>query len=313
MKNLSYLFVAFILVVSCSKSDETTEEAFSPDPTIIAEYHLLNSGGNTHTKYIFDETGRFTTFIKVDDTMVSFEYDENGRVTNVINTDLTGNSSESFPLAYDSEGNVSSFGNRTFTYYPDDNYFIEDSSYHVEEFFSGNTETYYKKFDMDDSSYCGYAEYHEMNSTSNTLELTWEGCEGLNSSSINYMVNVDFYSSSGYYQSYRYDENANPLYSSNSNLVELLILFASRHESYGLGYHGIQWLFVIVSQNNLDGSGESCVQANPCGPEGRHYTYEFNELGLPTNATSQYYYVGSPEGDPSISARYYYQGDVIPE
>jgi len=311
MKNLTLLFAVFTLTFSCTKTDDAGKAGFVPDPTIIAEYHKLHSNGNVYAKYIFDENGRFSQYINVGNTSTLYEYDTNDRIINVIKTNLQDNSTETFALSYDSENRIISYGDRTFTYNPDGNYFIDDSSYNTHENPYSDPEILYTsetflKYYEDENGRIYKSEDYEIismtNLTTNITEIYWEGPTGTSEYEWFYAVNATGKWQNGFPYDYVYDENINPLYHSQSNLSDIMTIIS-----------GGSGLFAVISQNNLIRSGESCVGDNPCGPEGNDFTYNFNDLNLPTQSTSQYYYVGSPEGDSYVNAKYYYQTDEILE
>ena len=325
MKKIYLLFAICIFTFSCTKDEEPAEKAFVPDPTIISEYHLLYGNEEAQAKYIFDEYGRFSKYIDIDDVSVSFEYDTNNRIINIIKTDLQDNSTEAFALGYDSDNRILSFGDRTFTYYPDNHYYIEDSSYRSSEWSNTDpnilfTEESMLKYSADANgiitSFCRTQVDSKTFLDTNITEIEGEWCSD-GSYTLYYDANVKS-RDSGHGYDFRYNDDVNPLYFPDSNLSGLLVLFEydellENKNLYGLGYKGVENLFVIASQNNLIESGEFCSNSNGCGPESNNYTYEFNGLNLPSQSTSQYYYVGSPEGTPYVNAKYYYQGDVIPE
>ncbi len=326
MKNLLKLAVIFLLLFSCA-NNEPFEEPFIPDPTIIAEYHILGSNEEPHTKYIFDEQGRFTTFNIVDEVSISFEYDLNNRVLKFTKTDLQDNSTEIFDVSYDGDGRIATFGESTFTYHAEGNYYTDDINYQTDDFIDESdpnilyTETYFKKYTADENGiitgFCGYEIISKKYLDTNITEIEWEGCNGLHGYSIGYSENVEGYTestTSGH--EYEYDENPNPLYHSQTNLWDLRILFEDQYNynPYGFGHGGVENLFCIISQNNVIDEGENCSSyGNACGPEGIKYTYEFNALDLPIRVRRQGYYVGEPEGAELLYAKYYYQGEIIPE
>ncbi len=313
MKTVHCSFLVWLLVLSCSKTGETIEEIFVPDPTIISEYHHFNHDGSLMAKYIFDEIGRLSEYLRPDYISVSYSYDENHKLIKIVKTDLQSNSNESFSLTYDSENRILNFGNNMFTYYPNGNYLI-DSPHSEYEYIDENdnnilyTEILNHKYFINENGfineYCGYEFYLKTYLDTNNTEIIWEGCGGIYFHSFEYLDNVITSSDQNDNNPiYIYDDNTNPLYFPESNILDLALILPTQY--YGLNNSD---LFPFVSKNNLiewdNGDG---------GSESYKLEINFNDTNLPVKSYYQSYYLESPEGNPYVIAKYYYQGDTIPE
>ncbi len=319
MKNLYLFFVISILMLSCSNNDDTTnpvEEVFIPDSTIIAEYHVLNNTGEIRAKSIFDNNGLLHKYKNVtDDLTLIFHYDSENKIVAITKTNVEETTLGTFnPITYDANNKVTSIGTSDFTFDISKNEYIDDTSYSSNEYIGGNyyeQEINYSKYKLNEYGFANDICHLELiiitNLTTNeTLEYPW--CYDSSWSCTydsNYNISYTFEGGDGV-TSLNYDSLVNPLFNSNSNIRDIYALLK--------GTIYIQWfamyrtIFRTLSNNNLvyihwdDG----------VGPERDKYIYEFNGLELPVTTVREIYYFDILE-DSYVSAKYYYQGDEIPE
>jgi len=120
MKNTQLITWALLLlgVLSACSDDETiqelqqVEETSQVDPTIIAEYHQLNSTGDITAKYIFNNEGVLSE-IKYAGYIELYNYNTDYKITNISKKDLLGNILDSKDVEYNTDGYITTIGSRT--------------------------------------------------------------------------------------------------------------------------------------------------------------------------------------------------------
>ena len=279
------------------------------DPTIIAEYHILNSAGDPSTKYIFDANGQITQIRNSNNINYQFNFDADNRLVNVTTTNELDAIIESQNIIYDSENRVLSFGNRNYEFVDSDpDYFIHtethsiDGPYYYEDE-NGDTieeyEIYYQSYISGNNpllTLCYFSGSEQTNT--NTGEFTEYGfCSEFEGNS--YTNNVENDCGDTDCVNFGYDNNTNPLMGS-TNLIDVygflrVLPFGSQPSK----------LNILINTNNLS-------LVNYSDPSQIEYTYEFNEYNLPVLGNRQYVDELGP-GDVNLYSKYYYQGDVIPD
>ncbi|MFD0964304.1 hypothetical protein [Pseudofulvibacter geojedonensis] len=317
MKRIILIFSLNILlfsVFSCS-DDDCPGDSQTINPTTIKEYHTINYDGAINQKYRFNNKGLLSQYHSTyTDYTFNYEYDASDRVITISKNDLNDNEIESVDILYDNENRISKIGQLEYTYLQNENYYHSGEGYftpEVESFTDQNgdqIETSMRIYStyQDDNldgifNRCDYYDTELNNLTTgqylgNDLE---EYCEYSQFSS--YRHDGNNLISSNEYDKRTYDTNNNPLYSETSN-IKYVIGFLNSSFNNGHPYP------VIISKNNT-----THIRWDVDGPEETAYEFEFNNYNLPKNRYSQGYYTGIPEGEQYISAKYYYQGDTIPE
>ncbi|MBR9914862.1 MAG: hypothetical protein GYB32_08550 [Algicola sp.] len=290
-------------------SDDATitpisDEAF--DPTIIAEYHILNSEGNPTNRYKFDSNGRFKE-LQTFDKHYYFTFNDAQQLTNLTTTTSNGTLISSEDIIYDANNRVIQIGDRNFEFYESDNYYIETETYSIDgpylyEDFNGDTieeyEINYFKYSLYDGNPIVQLCYYyggEQTNTNTGEESEWGYCSDFEANQ--YTNNIENICSDTDCVDFWHDSNTNPLYGT-TNLIDIygfIRMFGEQPSK----------LDILISANNLTG-------INYSDPSQINFLYTYNDYNLPYTVIRQYQDelgIGS-ESDYAI---YYYQGDIIPE
>ncbi|MDG5492763.1 hypothetical protein [Psychroserpens sp. SPM9] len=278
------------------------------DPTIIAEYHIINSEGNPTNKYFFDADGRFEE-LHTSSTKYLFAYDNSEKIINITTTDIDDVVIESQDVIYDSEGRITQIGTRHFEFVADENYFIETETYSIDGPYTYEDENgdiieeyeiWYTKYYGSIGNYvntlCYYSSIEQTNTT--TGEFNEYGyCTNFESN--DYVNNVGNICTDSDCVDFGYDNTINPLMGSTNliNVYGFIRLFPFGSQPSKLN--------ILINANNLtlmDYSDPSYIV----------YSYEFNGNNLPVSGTRQYLDEVGP-GEVNLYSRYYYQGDIIPD
>ena len=322
MKNthLTTLITIILLSGCCSESDtilitQKQEETQQIDFTTISEYHKIHNDGNVSIKYIFNIQGLLSQYYNLNSSYtINYFYDSNNKLVNISKKELNGNLIDEKNIYYDNNDRIIKVNQLDYIYHQAGDYYhtgegyytpiITITNYNGDDIESSLREySTYKDSNLDGIfEYCHYYDSELTNLTTgqyigNDLE---EYCE---SSTFNfYWHDGENLTASNEYNRRTYDSNINPLHNDNSN-IKYVIGFLHSDYAYGEIYPE------IISKNNI-----IYFEADIDGPEDTSYEYDFNNYSLPINRYSQQYYNSDTEGNQQyLSAKYYYQGDVIPE
>jgi len=311
MKYLCAILIACTLLISCSKSDDSLTVAHLTAPAVvppaISQLHILDNDGGVYARYLFDENGRYIETISTHESM-TYSYDSENKITSILTQDFETGTSVSYDIVYDSNDKVLSIGDRTFDYDPLTDSYIEEVYYNNDYELIGDLEyvwNVYKKFIFQNPSnpipqYCYYIELVITNLV--TGEVTTSGyCDSLQSFQTTYVDNN--VTSHGNYESsahLEFDTEVNPLNDTFTNLRYIHGFLLNGNWPHGHNY-------LLMSANKIV-HGEY----EPEDPESWAYSYRLNSFNLPFEMTVQYFYVGQLEAE-RLAARYYYQGDDIPD
>lgn len=311
------LFIYTILLLlthsSCCEDDDSSGSGQAQiNPTIIKEYHTINYNGAIYEKYRFYDDGKLSQYHNQDYTL-NYSYNSDNRIITILKNDLDNNTIENIEITYDNDGKVLTISDLEFEYHLGGNFYHTGEGYYnplttisdyngddieaqtrtYTTYYDNNIDGIFERCDINDAELTNLTTGQYMGQDLETY------CE---SSPFNfYWHDGDNLIASNEYDRRTFDTNTNPLYSETSN-INYVISFINTDYNYGRIYPN------IISKNN-----EIHLQADVDGPEETAYEYEFNTYNLPTNRYSQHYYTGDPEGLQYISAKYYYQGDTIPE
>ncbi|RMA65878.1 putative periplasmic lipoprotein [Ulvibacter antarcticus] len=316
MKKIYLLFILSIIFSSCSKSDEAgiplesqMDEELIDDPTVIAQYHTVNYNGDIASKYYFDREGRiYKTHKLSEDTTLNYEFDDTNKLVSIDTKDVDENILSSITISYDSYNRIISIDDRTFEYNEVENYYTEAEYLNYDHDIFGDIEwvqNLYYRFTFQNNTnpipqYCVY--YEEITTNTTTGEVTIYGyCDS--DSSLHIYYSNENVSSVGNESSsnYEYDDLINPLFSSENNLTYVLG-FLSSSNSYQYNT-----LYKTISKNK-----RVAQRYENEDPETAEFLYNYNSFNLPFEMIAQQYYVGQLEYE-GLAAKYYYQGDVIPD
>lgn len=293
-------------------TNDPTETIIEFDPQIISEYHELNSSGDVRTKYTFNEEGDFYKYSDIGENLsLIFEYNPEGKITTIEETDLLGTVLNTHEISYDSNDRVESIGDHNYIYNTDEEFYYDVDSYFESTYEDGDliyTEIGFLKFLTSESAvnnitrFCNYGYDSIYNTVTETYIEEYTYCNVLYEGVIGHDgINVTGDYNENDDLTYEHFSSINPLYTDSNNLQILYVFLKTLNIlNYSFNYK------VIWSQNNLLSSIPEIE------PSSKIWSYNFNDIELPINSTIQSYYAGTLEYE-RLFAKYYYQGDEIPD
>jgi len=304
MKKTVFLFIIGFILFSCKNDDDCLQDyqeyIQQIDPTIIAEYHILNSSGLINQKYIFNSDGVMTKYV-TGSYIINYSYDDFYKLINISKTDLSEILLESADIIYDSNDRVTQIGDKIYTYDTVGDYYISDyntttyivNNEYIQSFEESSYEKYYGHPIIQMTFFEGLKEVYASGGIG-----VWE--YEVEELSHHYNYDGNNMLSSGPSRVFQFDDNISSLKSSLSNL----------HYVYGFIDNSEirSHLNILMNTNN-----RTNMTFGMYGPESREYYYNFNTNGLPIEGFSRGVYTGIPETNWFNMSYYYYQGDVIPE
>ena len=273
-----YLLISFVIVsISCSSDDE--QHNISQNPHLLQRVDFY--GGNSVYRYwLFNREGLLTEITKADGTLVEkFVYDTNNRLiqdTKYFNGAIT----ETFNITYDSSDFITQVNDTAYDYsYYFHKYYYTSGNINYECLIDADfiMKESHKIFDDSvdqyyDNDYCNHDASRNM---------------------IGYSSSATF--NGGPNCSYTYTDTTNPLRDATMSVLRAKSLYDPHFLADGLS-----------SRNN-----KATLHYMAEDPESYVYRYELNSNNLPSQQFSDSYYQGIFENT-SVSAKYYYQGDVLP-
>lgn len=310
----SSLLIILLALSACSEDDQTLSSQ-QIDQTIITEYHKISgNGGGIYEKYKFNNEGLLSQHYAIyNDYTLNYSYNSEKKLINISKKDLNNNLIEETNILYDNNDRVIKVDQLDYVYHEVEDYYHSGEGYDspiisIENYNGDNIESSLREYNAyKDSNFdgvfehCYYFDAELTNLTTgqyigNDIETYY------NSSPFNfYWHDGENLTASNEYNRRTHDANTNPLYNNTSN-IKYVIGFLHSDYSDGNIYPD------IISKNNVIHHDWDVD-----GPEETAYIYDFNNHNLPVNRYSQYYYTGNSEGGQYLSAKYYYQGDIIPE
>ena len=279
MKKYYFLLLSAFILFSCS--DDATEQN-TTDPTLLQRIDFY-PGTVNERRWFFNADGILNEITKADGTVVqNFSYDTSNRLTNSTLFSSNG-TSQNYTFTYDNNGFVSSVNGQIVNY---------DSAQAA--YYTGDLTQSYRltQINSDKLLVYGKTAYHDFDENGDSFEIVWDEIMvgyDTNSNLTGYFLNDSCHSST-------YDNFSNPL--RNATLA-ICRAFSFIENS--------QWVDGLYNSVNNPLSQNYCSE----DPESETYSYTFNANNLPVTQTRNDYYFGVFENT-FTSAKYYYQGDVLP-
>lgn len=279
MKKFYLLLIFICALTSCSNDDHSSPA--EPNPNLLQRVDFY-PGSISEKRWYFNSNGLLEHIARPDGMVIQyFVYDSNNRLasSNVFNDD---GSNTNYTFSYDNNGFLTAMNSQNLQYD------VPSSTYYF-----GDLNTSFIKFKINSdklltSSTVGYMDEVEPGQFE---ETTW------------YSVGISYTNNNilGFYpgehcNSLTYDNKTNPL---RQATLAICRAFSFVSES--------RWPFdYCISANNVL-THAYC----PEDPESEVYHYTYNANNLPVEQTHDSYYFGTLE-DTTVSAKYYYQGEVLP-
>lgn len=278
MKNFCLFFIAVFTLLSCS--NDTTDQT-TIDPNLLQRIDFF-PGLTFERRWVFNTDGLLKEITKSDGTIVQdFIYDNNNRLIN--STVFNDNGfNQTYTFTYDNNNFVNSVNGETV------NYNVGLDSYYV-----GNLSQNYRltKINSDKLLVYGKTSYQDFDENGNPFETIW------NEITVNYTNNnLMSYWPNDSCNFFTYDSQTNPL---RNAILPICRAFSFIENS--------RWVDGLYFSPNNPLSHDYCSE----DPESEVYNYTYNTDNLPLIQTRDNYYQGVYENT-ITSAKYYYQGDVIP-
>lgn len=278
MKNFCLFFIAVFTLLSCS--NDTTDQT-TIDPNLLQRIDFF-PGLTFERRWVFNTDGLLKEITKSDGTIVQdFIYDNNNRLIN--STVFNDNGfNQTYTFTYDNNNFVNSVNGETV------NYNVGLDSYYV-----GNLSQNYRltKINSDKLLVYGKTSYQDFDENGNPFEIIW------NEITVNYTNNnLMSYWPNDSCNFFTYDSQTNPL---RNAILPICRAFSFIENS--------RWVDGLYFSPNNPLSHDYCSE----DPESEVYNYTYNTDNLPLIQTRDNYYQGVYENT-ITSAKYYYQGDVIP-
>ncbi len=278
MKNFFLFFIAVFTLLSCS--NDTTDQT-TIDTNLLQRIDFF-PGLTFERRWVFNTDGLLKEITKSDGTIVQdFIYDNNNRLIN--STVFNDNGfNQTYTFTYDNNNFVNSVNGETV------NYNVGLDSYYV-----GNLSQNYRltKINSDKLLVYGKTSYQDFDENGNPFETIW------NEITVNYTNNnLMSYWPNDSCNFFTYDSQTNPL---RNAILPICRAFSFIENS--------RWVDGLYFSPNNPLSHDYCSE----DPESEVYNYTYNTDNLPLIQTRDNYYQGVYENT-ITSAKYYYQGDVIP-
>lgn len=284
MKSLLVALALLALATSCSTESSTPSN--TPNPNLLQRVDI-NLNSLQEQRLLFNSDGLLDTITTAGGVLLkTFSYDSQNNLLTHTSYELPTPYTDAF--TYDASNHIISVNNEPVTYDAVENKYTIDYAFF-------NTYEYLDKTEVTLNA-------DLMLLTEQQLWISADGNFALNGVSSGYVSQ----NLSGYYDgvagegNYTYDTHSNPLKAALLPICRAMCLtnFRNAHNKWINGMY--------CSANNMTSNDYDLE-----GPEKSVYIYEFNSLSLPTQQTTESYYLGVLE-DTRISAKYYYQGDVLP-
>lgn len=278
MKKLYFLLISICLLTSCSDDSSTND----PNPNFLQRVDFYPNL-TFERRWLFNTNGLLNKITKADGTIVqNFTYDSNNRL--ISSTLFNDNGiNETHTFTYDNNDFVTSVDGVVVNY---------DST--INAYYTGDLNQGYRLTKINNEKLLveGKTAYTDYDVDVGYYEVI------LDNIFVNYSNNnnVLYISPNESCSSFTYDSNSNPLRNATLAICKAF--------SY---IENSRW---VNGQNN---STNNPLTQNYCSedPESEVYHYSYNSNNLPITQTRDDYYNGVYENTIS-SAKYYYQGEVIP-
>jgi len=284
MKRLFLLLALLALTISCSTDSSTPSTA--PNPNLLKRVDI-NMNTPQEQRLLFNSNGLLDTIKNSAGVLLqTFSYDSHNNVITHVNYEGTTPYTDTF--TYDSTDHIVSVNNDPVTFDASTNKYTIDYAFF-------NTYEYLDKTEVTVNA-------DLLLVSERQLWFSADGNYSFNGVSSSYVNNnlggyIDNINGEGFYT---YDNHNNPLKTALLPICEAMALtnFRNAHKKW---IDGMYCSTNTMTSNDYDAGS----------PEKDVYSYLFNSNNLPTQQTDEFYYLGVLEGT-RISAKYYYQGDVLP-
>ena len=278
MKKFYFIFSFIVVCISCSSDSSSV----SVNPNLLQRVDFF-PGTISERRWLFNDDGLLTSITKADGTIVgSFTYDSHNRLISSTTVDYMG-TIENHSFTYDSNDFVTTVDGVTLIY---------NSS--LNGFYTGNLNSYYSLTILNSEKLLTYRktvniEEVEVGVFDETVLDEMIVSYGDNGNILGYSPNE----SCNYLS---YDDKANPLRNATLAICKAFAFISNSN-----------WVDGQYNSTNNVLSHDYCSE----DPESEVYHYTYNTNNLPIIQTRDDYYLGAYEAT-TTSAKYYYQGDVIP-
>jgi len=275
MKNIFFLFIITISLFSCSNDENSS----ALNPNLLQRVDFYPNSSN-EKRWLFNSDGLLYQITKADGTIVQdFTYNSNNLLISSTEYNNSGNITHAF--TYNNNGFVTSVDGETVNY---------DAG--INAFYTGVLNDYYRltKINSDKLLVEGKTVFIDIDETGTNQVL-------LDEMSVSYSDNnilSYFPGESCVY--YTYDSYSNPLRNATLSICRAYSFIANS-----------RWVDGQFNSIKNPITQEYCTE----DPESEVYHYDYNVNNLPIEQTHDYYYLGTLENT-IVSAKYYYQGDVLP-
>ena len=280
MKRFYFLFCFILMLISCT--NDSTETEITSNPNLLQRVDLY-PGTLSEKRWNFNSDGLLKEITKADGTVVeNFTYDSQNRLINSTSFSDVG-FNETHIFTYDTNGFVITVDGENINY---------DST--LNAYYTGSLNGTYRftKLNSDKLLIDGRTVVVEIEDGI-PYESQWFQMSVIysNNNVVSYFPN---YENCNYLT---YDTKVNPLKIGTLAIARAFSFVASTSWTHAEG---------IFSTNNVL-THRYCLE----DPESSVYNYTYNSNNLPIEQTHDSYYLGTFENT-NISAKYYYQGDVLP-
>lgn len=276
MKKFYFLFNFILICISCS----TDSSSIAVNPNLLQRVDYY-PGTVSEKRWIFNGDGLLKEITKADGTVVqSFTYNSHNLLTSstVFNSGLT----ENHTFTYDNNDFVNTVDGQTLNY---------DTT--IGAYYLGDLNQAYQTFKINSDKLIANYEsiYIDSDDNGNPIPTLSSG----------YQV---VYLNNNVISSYPYDSCSAITHDGNTNPLRNATLSICRAFSF------VPYFYWANSQYN---SANNVLSSRYCteDPESDVYHYTYNANNLPQQQTNDSYYFSTLETT-SVSAKYYYQGDVLP-
>ncbi len=266
-----------VIIVSISCTNDTQNQ---PDPHLLQRVDFY-PGTSFETRWLFNENGLLKQITKADGTVIQdFIYDAQERLSS--STIYEASANQTYNFTYDSNGFVTTVNNQSLQYNTAGGFY-----------YFGDLNGYFSKFKIDSeklltSSKTAYIDEVELGQFEESIVYQID---------IYYLNNnITAYNIGESCDNSTYDNNINPL--RNATLA-ICRAFSFVPKSLWPYHH-------CISANNIL-TEKYCSE----DPESEVYHYTYNTINLPKEQTRDNYYLGTYENT-LFSAKYYYQGELLP-
>lgn len=277
MKKFCYLILFVFAISSCSSDTNSTEE---PNPNLLQRVDFFPNS-QIERRWLFNSNGLLQQITKADGTIVQdFTYDDNNRLTS--STLINDNGiNETHTFTYDSNGFVSSVDGAVVNFISTQN-----------AYYTGDLNQSYRLTKINNEKLLLEGRTVTVdNDETGTQEIFWSEMQVVYSNN-----NITSFFPDESCSFFTYDNKNNPLRNATLAICRAFSFIPNS-----------RWLDGQFNSYNNPITQNYCTE----DPESHVFQYTYNSNNLPMTQTRDDYYLGVYEYT-TTSAKYYYQGDVLP-